>query len=76
MSTPSSDDIAKMQTNVKNMIDFNNYLQLQGNTKILNAFLLLSITDNKDLGFQIGLNLLSHKALNFKKKFNAFIRVV
>ena len=58
MSTPSSDDIAKMQTNVKNMIDFNNYLQLQGNTKILNAFLLLSISDNKDLGFQIGLNLL------------------
>ena len=54
----SNDDILKVKNNIRNMIDFNNYLETQGNTKILNAFSLLSLTDNKDLGLQIGLNLL------------------
>jgi hypothetical protein len=56
MATP--DQIAKVKTNIRNMIDFNNELYTQGNTKILNAYALLSIPDNKDLGLQIGLNLL------------------
>ena len=54
----TTDDILKVKQNIRNMIDFNNYLETQGNTKILNAFALLSISDNKDLGLQIGLNLL------------------
>jgi hypothetical protein len=54
----NDDDILKVKINIKNMIDFNNYLQTQGNTKILNAFCLLSLSDDKDLGLQIGLNLL------------------
>lgn len=58
MTSPNSDEILKVKENIKNMIDFNNYLQTQGNTKILNAYALLSLSDNKDLGLQIGLNLL------------------
>jgi len=54
----SDDDILKVKQNIRNMIDFNNYLQTQGNTKILNAYALLSLSDNKDLGLQVGLNLL------------------
>lgn len=56
MASPS--DITKVKTNIRNMIDFNNQLYTQGQTKILNAYALLSIPDNKDLGLQIGLNLL------------------
>ena len=54
----TEDQILKVKQNIKNMIDFNNYLETQGNTKILNAYALLSLSDNKDLGLQIGLNLL------------------
>lgn len=56
MATP--DQIVKVKTNIRNMITFNNQLYVQGQTKILNAYALLSISDNKDLGLQIGLNLL------------------
>jgi hypothetical protein len=55
---PTDADILKVKTNIRNMINFNNYLYTQGNTKILNAYALLSLSDNKDLGAQIGLNLL------------------
>jgi hypothetical protein len=55
---PTSEEILKVKQNIKNMIDFNNYLETQGNIKILNAYALLSLSDNKDLGLQIGLNLL------------------
>lgn len=54
----SDADIAKVKTNIRNMINFNNYLYNQGVTKILNAYALLSLSDNHDLGVQIGLNLL------------------
>lgn len=55
---PTEDEILKVKQNIRNMINFNNYLENQGNTKILNAYALLSLSDNKDLGLQIGLNLL------------------
>ncbi len=55
---PSDEDILKVKNNIRNMINFNNYLYTQGNTKILNAYALLSLSDNHDLGVQIGLNLL------------------
>lgn len=54
----TEEQILKVKQNIRNMIDFNNYLQTQGNTKILNAYALLSLSDNKDLGMQVGLNLL------------------
>jgi len=55
---PTDAEIIKVKTNIRNMINFNNYLNTQGNTKILNAYMLLSLADNHDLGVQIGLNLL------------------
>lgn len=55
---PSDADILKVKNNIRNMINFNNYLYTQGNTKILNAYALLSLSDNHDLGVQIGINLL------------------
>ena len=58
MSSPTEAEILLVKTNLRNMINFNNELYVQGNTKILNAFLLLSISDDHDLGFDIGLNLL------------------
>tara|TARA_B110000285_G_scaffold225862_1_gene284737 strand:+ start:3790 stop:5079 length:1290 start_codon:yes stop_codon:yes gene_type:complete len=58
MSTPTEEQIRRVKTNLTNMIAFNQQLQTEGNVKILNAFALLSIPDNKDLGMQIGLNLL------------------
>lgn len=58
MSTPTEEQIRRVKTNLTNMIAFNEQLQTEGNVEILNAFALLSIPDNKDLGLQIGLNLL------------------
>jgi hypothetical protein len=45
----SPDQIVKVKANISNMIAFNNELYTQGQTKILNAYALLSIPDNKDL---------------------------
>jgi hypothetical protein len=58
MSEPTEEQILIVKTNLRNMIDFNNQLYYEGNTKILNAFYLLSIADTHDLGLEIGLNLL------------------
>ena len=58
MASPTEEQILHVKSNLRNMIDFNNQLYVEGNTKILNAFLLLSIPDDHDLGFDIGLNLL------------------
>jgi len=58
MSVPTEEQIVIVKTNLRNMIDFNNQLYNEGNTKILNAFYLLSISDSHDLGLEIGLNLL------------------
>ncbi len=57
-STPTEEQIVKVKTNLTNMIAWNQQLQVQGNTKILNAYALLSLSDNKDLGLQIGINLM------------------
>ena len=57
-STPTEEQIVKVKTNLTNMIAWNQQLQVQGNTKILNAYALLSLSDNKDLGLQVGINLL------------------
>ena len=58
MSSPTEEQILCVKTNLRNMIDFNNQLYNEGNTKILNAYFLLSISDDHDLGLEIGLNLL------------------
>ena len=42
MSSPTEAEILRVKTNLRNMINFNDELYVQGNTKILNAFLLLS----------------------------------
>lgn len=62
------EQIFKVKTNIRNMINFNNYLNTQGNTKILNAYMLLSLSDNRDLGLQIGLNLLCGAYHNYVTK--------
>ena len=58
MSSPSEEQVLRVKQNIRNLINFNNYLYTQGNTKILNAYFLLSLADNKDLGLAIGLNIL------------------
>jgi len=58
MSSPTDEQILCVKENLRNLIDFNNLLYTEGNTKILNAFLLLTISDDHDLGLEIGVNLL------------------
>jgi hypothetical protein len=58
MSSPTEEQVLRVKQNIRNLINFNNYLYTQGNTKILNAYFLLSLTDDKDLGLAIGLNIL------------------
>jgi len=58
MTDPTDQQILIVKDNFKNMIDFNNQLYVNGNTKIINSYLLLSLTDNKDLGLEIGLDIL------------------
>jgi len=58
MSTPTEAQIKRVKNNLTNMIAWNLQLQVQGNTKILNGYALLSIPDDHDLGMQIGLNLM------------------
>jgi len=54
----SQDDVTKVKVNLRNLMDLNSDILVNGNLKIENAFALLSIQDNKDLGVQIGINLL------------------
>ena len=58
MSSPTEAQIEKVKNNLTNMIAWNQQLQVEGNTKILNAYALLTLSDNHDLGLQIGLNLM------------------
>jgi len=58
MSSPTDEQVLRVKQNIRNLINFNNYLYTQGNTKILNAYFLLSLSDDKDLGLAIGLNIL------------------
>jgi hypothetical protein len=55
---PTQDQINKVKSNLRNLMDLNSDILVNGNLKIENAFALLSIQDNKDLGVQIGINIL------------------
>ena len=55
---PSAADIAKVQTNLKNMQAFNDYVYNQGTSRVLNAYLLLSAPDTNDPGLTVALNVL------------------
>lgn len=52
-------DIDKVKKNLNNMISFNQDLLNNANMKLENAYALLTLSDNKDLGLQIGLDLIS-----------------
>lgn len=54
----TQEEIDKVKVNLNNLIVFNSDLLLNGNLKIENSFALLSIQDSKDLGIQIGINLM------------------
>ena len=58
MAQPTDLEILTVKTNIRNIINFNNQLYVNGNTKILNAYFLLTLTDDKDLGLEICCNLL------------------
>jgi hypothetical protein len=58
MSNPSQDDIEKVKNNLDKMISFNKDVLTNANIKMENAFVLLTQTDNNDLGLQVGINLL------------------
>jgi len=59
MSTPTDTELQNATINLNNMIQFNTDLYTYGNGKIITAYSLLSQQDDKDLGLQIGLNLLT-----------------
>uniref|UniRef100_A0A6C0KHJ2 Uncharacterized protein n=1 Tax=viral metagenome TaxID=1070528 RepID=A0A6C0KHJ2_9ZZZZ len=50
MSTPSASEILKVKNNLLHLIDFNSNIRTDGINKISNAFSLLSLTDDSDLG--------------------------
>lgn len=55
---PTPDQIAQVQSNLKNMQALNDFVYNQGgSSRILNAYLRLSIQDSNDLGLNIGLNI-------------------
>ncbi len=70
MSVPTDEQILHVKNNIRNIINFNNYLYNQGNVKILNAYLLLSLTDNKDLGEQISINLIKGSFIGIGAEFS------
>ena len=70
MSIPTEEQILHVKNNIRNIINFNNYLYNQGNVKILNAFLLLSLADDKDLGLQIGINLMKGAFIGIGGEFS------
>lgn len=55
---PTQQQIQQVQENLKNMQLFNDYVYNQGQSRVLNAYLLLSEQDNTDPGLVIGLNIL------------------
>lgn len=55
---PTPTQIAQVQANLKNMQAFNDFVYNQGNSRVLNAYLLLSEHDNSDPGLTVGLNIL------------------
>jgi hypothetical protein len=55
---PTDEQIAKVKTNLSRLQSLNDKVYNYGNSKIANAFALLTQKDDTDLGLQIGLNLL------------------
>jgi hypothetical protein len=47
---PTAQEIDKVRSNLKNLIDLNSDLLIGGNYKIENAYALLTLNDNHDLG--------------------------
>jgi hypothetical protein len=56
--TPTPAQIAQVQQNLTNMQAFNDYVYNQGQSKVLNAYFLMSEHDDSDPGLTIGLNIL------------------
>lgn len=56
--SPTPAQIQQVQQNLKNMQALNDYVYNQGQSKVLNAYFLLSEQDNSDPGLTIGLNIL------------------
>jgi hypothetical protein len=56
---PTSENIYRVRTNLKNLQKFNDQLYTYTITKCANCFLLLTLNDNEDPGLEIGLDLLS-----------------
>lgn len=54
----TTEQIEKVKTNLTNLIDLTSALLVGANYRIENGFSLLSLSDNKDLGLQIGVNLM------------------
>ena len=63
MSSPTDAQILSAKDNLRNLITFNDELYIQGQTKILNAYALLTLTDNHDPALTVGLNLLESSFL-------------
>jgi len=58
MFSPTDEQIVCVKDNLRNIITFNDELYVQGQTKILNAYALLSLSDDHDPKLEIGLNIL------------------
>jgi hypothetical protein len=58
MSSPTDEQILCVKDNLRNLITFNDQLYVQGQTKILNAYALLTISDDHDPALVAGLNIL------------------
>ena len=56
MSTPTPDQIKKLQTNINNIINYNRDVLINANIKLNNAYNLLSQQNNNDMGQQIASN--------------------
>ena len=56
---PTSENILRVKTNLKNLQTFNDQLYTYTIEKCANCFLLLTLNDNEDPGLGIGLDLLS-----------------
>jgi hypothetical protein len=59
MSSPTDEQILCVKDNLRNIITFNDELYIQGQTKILNAFALLSLSDDHDPKLDVGIDILS-----------------
>jgi len=57
-STPTPAQIATVQANLKNMQALNDFIYNNGQSRVLNAYLLLSQQDSSDPGLTVGLNIL------------------